>query len=110
MMASLWACLSGQVATATASRARITIRAKITFCALTYFFRRYEKESFYKTNVNGLVNSYVVNKKLSIRTYTKALAKLRVAFLISWKFRCKVTPCVPSQTDPLVRLKMTPWS
>ena len=29
---------------------------------------------------------------------------------IYWKFRCKVTPCVPSQTDPLVRLKMTPWS
>ena len=27
-----------------------------------------------------------------------------------WKFRCKVTPCVRSHRDPLVRLKMTPWT
>ena len=27
-----------------------------------------------------------------------------------WKFRCKVTPLFRSQTDPLFRFKVTPWS
>lgn len=27
-----------------------------------------------------------------------------------WKFRRKVTPCVSSESDPLVRFKMTPRS
>ena len=29
---------------------------------------------------------------------------------VDWKFRCKVTPYVRSHRDPLVRLKMTPWT
>jgi hypothetical protein len=33
-----------------------------------------------------------------------------VFLLIDWKFRCKVTPYVRSHRDPLVRLKMTPWT
>lgn len=28
----------------------------------------------------------------------------------SWKFRCKVTPFVRSQSDPPFRLKVTPWA
>ena len=59
------------------------------------------------TYTNKEANDALANLELRASNILKSYQEKSVNW---WKFRCKVTPCVPSQTDPLVRLKMTPWS
>ena len=58
--------------------------------------------------INTVMDQYKVRNMMSLaRSASRAL---RNGQHISWKFRCKVTPLFRSQTDPLFRFKVTPWS